>query len=119
MPAPLRDIRRQLPQLPQNDPNRYPAYQYKPYPRMMTREVDGKKMPYRTAAGQPVIVKNEAEEKAFLDKHGDQPKAAQPAAQQEAPRMTALEPVASAPAEEPRRGPGRPPKLKLPDALED
>lgn len=61
----MRDIRDHLPRTPQTDPNKFPAYKYRPYPRMMKDE-DGK--PYKTAMGKEVIVNSEAEENEFLGK---------------------------------------------------
>lgn len=59
----LRDIRHLM---PQQDPNRFPNYEYQPYPRMMTYEDEnGDKKPHLRGT-QPVIVNSEEEEKAFL-----------------------------------------------------
>lgn len=114
----VHDIRQNLPRLPQNDPNRYPPYQYKPYPRMMTREVDGKKIPYRDVAGRPVVVKDATEEAHFLSKHDDRPAKSEAAPSADAPKMTAPEeaPVDTA-FQEAKRGPGRP-RMKLPENLD-
>jgi len=60
-----RDIRASLPSTPMTDPNRFPDYVYKPYPKMMSYQEGNKQIPYRTRAGKPVIVKNEEEEQAF------------------------------------------------------
>ena len=66
----VKDIRNSLPRTPQTDPNKFPDYEYRPYPRMMTREEGKKKVPYTDDAGNPVIVQSEAEEKAFLAANG-------------------------------------------------
>lgn len=65
-----RDIRKALPQTAQTDRNKFPDYVYQSYPRMMTKIVGDKKVPYLNNAGHPVIVNNLAEENAFKDEHG-------------------------------------------------
>lgn len=66
----LRDIRKSLPQTAQNDRNKFPEYNYQPYPKMMTKIVGDKKVPYLNASGQPVIVNDATEESQFKAKHG-------------------------------------------------
>lgn len=66
----MRDLRKSLPQTAQNDRNKFPDYFYQPYPKMMTKIVGDKKVPYLTASGQPVIVNDATEEAQFKIKHG-------------------------------------------------
>lgn len=61
----LQDIRHMM---PQQDPNKQKPYEFQPYPKMMTYEQGGKKVPYKHPNGSEVIVVNEAEEKEFLAK---------------------------------------------------
>lgn len=96
------DIRRFMPQTPQTDPDKFPDYFYQPFPRMMTREVGGKKVPYKDAGGNPVIVQNATEEAAFLASKG-----IEVAAPAKAETVTIQQIVA----EPERKKPGRPPKL--------
>lgn len=73
----LRDIRKNLPMTPQTDPNKFPPYEFRPYPRMMTQEIGKKKVPYKGPDGNPVIVQNAGEEKLFLEElEGKQPEEA-------------------------------------------
>jgi hypothetical protein len=110
----LRDIRDHFPKTPQTDPNKFPAYKYQAYPRMMTKIVGDKKVPYKDASGNPVIVNNATEEAQFKVKH-------EGAVDVEEPKAT----VASIAAHEPenvntlieKRKPGRPAKPKLPEPL--
>lgn len=66
----LRDIRQNIPRTAQTDPNKFPTYNYQPYPRMMTKIIGDKKVPYLNASGQPVIVNDATEEAQFKVKHG-------------------------------------------------
>jgi hypothetical protein len=66
----MRDLRKSLPQTAQNDRNKFPDYKYQPYPKMMTKIVGDKKVPYLNASGQPVIVNDATEEAQFKAKHG-------------------------------------------------
>ena len=95
-----RDIRENLPRTPQTDINKFPEYNYQPYPRMMTKIQGDKKVPYLNNSGQPVVVNSLAEENAFKAEHGlNVP--AEPVA-----KTVAINPVASlvaaAPIEAPR-----------------
>lgn len=111
------DIRRFMPQTPQTNPDNFPEYSYQPYPRMMTRDVGDKKVPYKDAGGQPVIVQNATEEAQFLARYnrGDEIKA-EPKAETIVIEQLVAQPVAE------KKKPGRPPKLahvetKLPEPL--
>lgn len=97
------DIRRFMPQTPQTDPDKFPDYFYQPYPRMMTHDVGGKKVPYKDAGGNPVIVQNATEEAAFLAKQGIEV-AAPPKAETIAIQQLVAEPVQE------RKKPGPKPK---------
>jgi len=104
----LRDIRDHLPKTAQTDPNKFPPYEYRPYPRMMKDE-NGK--PLKNAIGQPVIVNSEVEEVTFLGKEPKEVKA----------NIVSVNPVAAltaAPDQE-KRKPGRPAKVHLPEPLTD
>lgn len=74
-----RDIRENLPRTPQTDVNKFPEYNYQPYPRMMTKIVGDKKVPYLNASDQPVIVNDATEEAQFKVKHGQAVDAEEPA----------------------------------------
>lgn len=111
----LRDIRKNLPLTPQTDPNKFPMYEFRPYPRMMTYEEGKKKIPYKGADGHPVIVNSAGEEQAFMESiEGKKP--------EEAPAKTAAIPQ-DEPAQAPvtlntlaeKRKPG--PKPRLPATL--
>jgi hypothetical protein len=111
------DIRRFMPQTPQTDPDKFPDYIYQPYPRMMTHEAGGKKVPYKDAGGNPVIVQNATEEANFLARHnrGDEVK------QEPKAEAIAIQQIVAAPVTE-RKKPGPKPKLahvttKLPEPL--
>ena len=103
---PKRSIRPWIPQTAQNDPDKFPPYEYTPYPRMMTklcteadlkdwmehnsyitdngktaykgsRWVVGSPIPILDAARKPVIVQNAAEEAAFLKANPSAPQIVQ------------------------------------------
>lgn len=100
------DIRMHLPQTKQTNPNNFPPYEYRPYPRMM-KDAHGK--PIRTPSGGYVIVNSEEEEAAFLGKSA-------PVNEAHTLEIDPFEPPLNAPAISSiapvvKRGPGRPPKL--------
>ena len=95
---PKRSIKPWIPQTAQNDPDKFPLYEYAAYPRMMTKlctEADlkdwlennsftgdngkvaykgnrprvGSPIPVLDAARQPIVVNSEAEEREFLKNH--------------------------------------------------
>lgn len=65
---PQHNVRSAIPLTNQTDPNKFPPYQYHPYPRMML-QANGKPFTHRN--GQPVVVQDEREEKAFRDSRPD------------------------------------------------
>lgn len=107
----LRDIRDHLPKTAQTDPNKFPAYEYRPYPRMMK---DEKGKPRLGPSGNPVVVNSAEEERAFLGKD-EAPHAASVEIDTDEPAtLQSIAPESLA--EKPRRG--RPPNAaKLPADL--
>ena len=67
---PKRSIMHALPQTKQNDPRKFPEYEFRGYPKMMTKIEDGKHVAYKKRNGKPVIVQNETEHKEFLKSIG-------------------------------------------------
>ena len=58
----LHDIRDQIPRTDQTNPSKFPAYEFKPYPRMM---LDANGKPYLKADKSCAIVQDAAEEAMF------------------------------------------------------
>lgn len=108
----LRDIRDQMPRTPQTDPNKFPTYQYQPYPRMLKDE-DGK--PYKHKNGQYVIVDSAVEEAAFFGskEQPTQAKAVEISADDGGAVLADIAPQSEGSEAVVRRGPGRPPKLPV------
>jgi hypothetical protein len=109
----IRDIRDHMPRSAQTDPNKFPAYRYQPYPRMLTGE-DGK--PLRHKNGKEVIVNSEAEEAAFLGTQEQPIEAKTVSIDASADGGTTLQAAVAQPETSEddtpaKRGPGRPPKL--------
>jgi hypothetical protein len=105
----LRDIRDQMPRTPQTDPNKFPAYKYHPYPRMMK---DERGEPFKTKAGQFVIVNSAEEEAAFRGQFALQPEAKTVEVDAVSSGVGSLNNfVAQVEQNTVKRGPGRPPKL--------
>jgi len=107
-----------VPQISPELLKKFPHVHKKPYPRMMTQEVNGKLVPHKLSNGRPVIVKDESEEQKFLasinkSKISETEKAAPVTAVAIEEPVTSEDVTVAAP--EKRRG--RPPKL--PQALED
>lgn len=100
------DIRMHLPQTKQTNPNNFPPYEYRPYPRMMKDE-NGK--PLRTPSGGYVIVNSAEEEAAFLGK--SEPTQEARSVEIDTTEQPSSAPVISSIAPVVKRGPGRPPKL--------
>lgn len=63
-----KDFRSNIAKTPQTDPDKFPEYEYKPYPRMMNKDADddGKIVPHAHPDGRPVIVHTAEEEEEFL-----------------------------------------------------
>lgn len=96
----VRDIRHAMPRTAQTDDSKFPEYVYRPYPRMMTKIIGDKKVPYLNASGQPVIVNDATEEAQFKVKHG------QAVDEEPAAKTVSINPVANlvaAPVAEPVR----------------
>lgn len=85
----VRDIRNAMPRTAQTDDGKFPEYFYQPYPKMMTKIVGDKKVPYLNASGQPVIVNDATEEAQFKVKHG------QAVDEEPVAKTVAINPVAS------------------------
>lgn len=75
----LRSILHAIPHTAQTDPNKFPPYQYRPYPRQMTHIVNGKPVPYTGPDGRPVEVNDATEEAQFKVRHGQAVDAEEPA----------------------------------------
>jgi hypothetical protein len=101
----LRDIRDHIPRTAQTDPNKYPPYVFRPYPKMM---VDEHGKPFKNKDGSNVIVQSEAEEHAFK---GAQP---EPIAAKTivATPLEKLAPAQEVNTLQEKRKPGRPPLPK-------
>lgn len=85
------DARKFIPQTDQTDVNKFPPYEYRPYPKMMNRDHPDKKradkgarvpyeadgidveMGYAAQPGDPVVVKSEEEQEEFLSRHPEAP----------------------------------------------
>lgn len=110
MPA-LRDIRDFMPRTAQQDPNKFPAYEYRPYPRMMK---DENNKPLKDKAGNIIYAHSEAEESRLMGKPLTQE---EPAAGLHEVSTEANQPEETRRPDAPLRNkPGRPP-TKLPKDL--
>lgn len=61
-------IRSAIPLTDQTNPDKFPAYEYRPFPRMMLKS---SKEPFRDSVGNAIVVHDQEEEDAFLLEHPD------------------------------------------------